>query len=187
MVTVNPARRSPHQSATARVPYGPRLSGGYNRSSNRVRRTKLAYELVVDGGQISPPRIMNPHAAEFVPSQPWVHNGYIVSLEGYPLVINGFPAGQTGYPVSPVDSVVSPVDSVESPSVSTQEVVAEIEKKNEAIVETVGQTQSDQIEEKTTDNVNEPAETIAKIDEEKPIKRWGDYSDGELELVEAAS
>ncbi|GJV96448.1 protein TSS [Tanacetum coccineum] len=184
MVTVNPARRSPHQSATARVPYGPRLSGGYNRSSNRVPRTKLAYDLVVDGSQISPPRIMNPHAAEFVPSQPWVHNGYIVSPEGYPLVINGFPAG---YPVSPVDSVASPVDSVESPSVSTQEVVAEIEEKNEANVETVGQTQSDQIEEKTTDNVNESAETITKNAEEEPIKRWGDYSDGEPEIVEATS
>ncbi|KAK3221662.1 hypothetical protein Dsin_008687 [Dipteronia sinensis] len=36
MLAVNPVRRSPHQSATARVPYGPRLSGGYNRSGNRV-------------------------------------------------------------------------------------------------------------------------------------------------------
>ncbi|GJZ99032.1 hypothetical protein Tco_0671583, partial [Tanacetum coccineum] len=120
IVTVNPTRRSPHQSATARI---------------------------------SPPRIMSPHAAEFVP----------------------------------IDSVASPVDSVESPSVSTQEIVAEKEEKNEANVETVGQTQSDQREEKTTGNLKESVETIAKNEEEETIKRWGDYSDGEPEIVEAAS
>lgn len=69
-------RRSPHQSATTRVPYGPRLSGGggYNRGGNRVPRNKPGFH---------PPRIiiMNPHAVEFVPGQPWVSpNGYSSAL-----------------------------------------------------------------------------------------------------------
>ncbi|KAK1414035.1 hypothetical protein QVD17_29773 [Tagetes erecta] len=196
MVTVNPARRTPHQSATARVPYGPRLSGGYNRSANRVPRNKPTFEHVVDGtgSHLSPPKIMNPHAAEFVPGQPWVHNGYLVSPEGYPLspngypiAINGFPPGQTGYPVSPVDSAASPVSSVESPSVITHEAGAEIEENNESNAETVGQTQSE-TEEKPGDNVAESPEALAaNVADEEPIKRWGDYSDGEPEVVEVAS
>ncbi|PWA72000.1 tetratricopeptide repeat (TPR)-like superfamily protein [Artemisia annua] len=141
MITVNPVRRSPHQSATARVPYGPRLAGGYNRSVNRVQRNKATFptsgELVADGGHLSPPIVMNPHAAEFVPSQPWVPNGYPVApngylvtsngypINGYPIATNGFPGSQNGYPVSPVDSVESPVSSVDSPSIVNQEVDAE--------------------------------------------------------------
>ncbi|KAL8242917.1 hypothetical protein R6Q59_013219 [Mikania micrantha] len=181
MVTVSPARRSPHQSATARVPYGPRLSGGYNRSTNRVPRNKPTFEHVVDGTgtHLSPPKIMNPHAAEFVPAQPWVHNGYLVSPEGYPLspngypiAINGFPAGQTGYPVSPVDSVASPVSSVESPSLVTHEAGAEIEENNGSTVETVGQTQPETAESPTATAVNSP-ETVAETNavDEEPIKR----------------
>ena len=141
MVTVNPVRRSPHQSATARVPYGPRLAGGYNRSVNRVQCNKPTFhsggELVADGGHLSPPKVVNPHAAEFVPSQPWVPNGYPVApngylvtangypINGYPIATNGFPGGQNGYPVSPVDSVESPVSSVDSPSIVNQEVGVE--------------------------------------------------------------
>ncbi|XP_076943593.1 protein REDUCED CHLOROPLAST COVERAGE 2-like [Bidens hawaiensis] len=194
MVTVNPARRSPHQSATARVPYGPRLAGGYNRSANRVPRNKPVFEHVVDGtgSLLSPPKIMNPHAAEFVPGQPWVHNGYLVSPEGYPLspngyplAINGFASGQTGFPVSPVDSVVSPVDSVESPSVILQETGTETEENNGSNVETVGQSQPE-VEKKATDNVIESPETVTKTVDEEPLKRWGDYSDGEPEVVEVA-
>ncbi|KAI3524274.1 hypothetical protein L1887_02927 [Cichorium endivia] len=147
MVTVNPARRSPHQSATARVPYGPRL----NRLANRVPRTKPTFHTGVGD-----PRIMNPHAVEFVPSQPWVPNGYILSPEVYP--ITGFP-GQSGYPV----------DSVESPSVVTPEVG--VEENNESVpVDSVGETRSE--------IVTESLDT-----DEKPIKRWGDYSDGEAEVA----
>lgn len=206
MVTVNPARRSPHQSATARVPYGPRLSGGYNRSANRVPRSKPIFhsggELVVDGSLLSPPRIMNPHAAEFVPSQPWVPNGYLVSPEGYPLspngyplAINGFPAaGQTGYPVSPVDSIGSPV---ESPSIITPEIGAETpsqgvaaEVNNESVVETQSEIVTEEKKPSTDTVTTESPETIATNDNgapnEKLIKRWGDYSDGEAEIVEVA-
>jgi protein TIF31 len=135
MLTVNPVRRSPHQSATARVPYGPRLSGGYNRSGNRVPRNKAGFhngEHNGDGNQFSPPNlIMNPHAAEFVPGQPWVPNGYPLSPNGYLASPNGFPMSPNGVPVSPngypasVNGIpvtqngfpVSPISSVESPTV----------------------------------------------------------------------
>ncbi|GFP96618.1 clustered mitochondria protein [Phtheirospermum japonicum] len=90
LIAVNPGHRSPHQSATARVPYGPRLSAaGYNRSGGRVPRNRPEY--TVDQG----PRIMNPHAIEFVPGQPWV------PANGYPN--NGLVFASNGYhqPVSP--------------------------------------------------------------------------------------
>ncbi|KAJ4839776.1 hypothetical protein Tsubulata_026571 [Turnera subulata] len=111
MLAVNPVRRSPHQSATARVPYGPRLSGGYNRSGARVPRNKPSFhngEHTVDGTHYSPPRIMNPHAAEFVPGQPWVPNGLPVAQNGYLAATNGFPVSPNGFPVSPTGIPVSP-------------------------------------------------------------------------------
>ncbi|XP_023531150.1 protein TSS [Cucurbita pepo subsp. pepo] len=131
MLTVNPIRRSPHQSATARVPYGPRLSGGYNRSGNRIPRNKPASQNsdhIADGNLFNAPRIMNPHAAEFVPAQPWVPNGYpvspnaylaspngfpyppngiLLSPTGYPAPVNGIPVTQNGFPGSPI----SPADA----------------------------------------------------------------------------
>ena len=149
MLTVNPVRRSPHQSATARVPYGPRLSGGYNRSGNRVPRNKIGYHNPEHNGDVSPftsPRIMNPHAAEFVPGQPWVPNGYPMSPNGYlaspngiPLSPNGFPISPNGIPLSPNgfppspngvpviqnEFPASPVSSVDSPTVDTVETGAE--------------------------------------------------------------
>ncbi|CAM8979824.1 unnamed protein product [Rhodiola kirilowii] len=129
MLGVNAIRRSPHQSATARVPYGPRLSGSYNKFGNRVPRNKLgAHSNEPFGdGHFSPPGIMNPHAAEFVPGQNWVPNGYAVSpngyIAGYPLSPNGIlmsPNGgypsPNGIPVSPTEFLISPVDSTEIPS-----------------------------------------------------------------------
>ncbi|KAJ0090738.1 hypothetical protein Patl1_14488 [Pistacia atlantica] len=104
MLAVNPIRRSPHQSATARVPYGPRLSGGYNRSGNRVPRNKNSFHNGEHTGEVnhfSPPRIMNPHAAEFLPGQPWVPNGYLVSPNGYLASPNGMPVSPNGFPLSP--------------------------------------------------------------------------------------
>ncbi|KAJ0031429.1 hypothetical protein Pint_14324 [Pistacia integerrima] len=149
MLTVNPVRRSPHQSATARVPYGPRLSGGYNRSGNRVPRNKHSFhngEHTGDLNHFSPPRIMNPHAAEFVPGQPWVPNGYPVSPNGYlaspngmpvspngfplspngvPVMLNGYPASSNGVPMAQNGFPASPVGSVESPTILTVDVGAE--------------------------------------------------------------
>ncbi|WJX25314.1 Protein REDUCED CHLOROPLAST COVERAGE 2 [Trifolium repens] len=102
-------RRSLHQSATARVPYGPRISGGYNRHyGNRLPRNKAIFptgELSSDGNPNSPPTIMNPHASEFVPGQIWVTpNGYITSPNGIPVSPNSFP------PTSPNDGI--PPDSL---------------------------------------------------------------------------
>ncbi|KAG6411514.1 hypothetical protein SASPL_129597 [Salvia splendens] len=104
VLTVNPARRSPHQSATARVPYGPRLSGGYNRSGSRVPRNRLAFQIAennADPNHFSTPRIMNPHANEFVPGQSWVTSGYSVAPNGYISTQNGIPFTPNEYPISP--------------------------------------------------------------------------------------
>ncbi|XAR65561.1 hypothetical protein NMG60_11009721 [Bertholletia excelsa] len=111
MITVNPTRRSPHHSATARVPYGPRLSGGYNRTGNRVPRNKPAFhvgEQNVDGNHLNSPRIMNPHAAEFVPGQPWVPNGYPMTPNGYLASPNGIPLSPNGYSLPPSSLPMSP-------------------------------------------------------------------------------
>ncbi|GAV77699.1 eIF3_p135 domain-containing protein/TPR_12 domain-containing protein [Cephalotus follicularis] len=139
MLTINPARRSPHQSPTARVPYGPRLAGGYNRSGNRVTRNRPGFhnsEHNGEGNHFGPPMIMNPHAAEFVPGQPWVPNGYPVSPNGFlasptgfpvspngypisPLMTNGYPASPNGIPVTQNGLPTSPINLVESPSIET--------------------------------------------------------------------
>ncbi|KAG9455942.1 hypothetical protein H6P81_000450 [Aristolochia fimbriata] len=113
MLTVNPVRKSPHQSATARVPYGPRLSGGgYNR--NRVPRNKSGSQNGENTGEANRfgPMVMNPHAAEFVPGQPWVPNGYPVSPNGYPVS----PVGPNGFPVSPHGFIATPEGLVVSPN-----------------------------------------------------------------------
>ncbi|KAK4431900.1 protein TSS [Sesamum alatum] len=238
MLAVNHARRSPHQSATARVPYGPRLSGGYNRSGNRLPRNKPAFhngEHNGDQSHFSPPRIMNPHATEFVPGQPWVPNGYSVAPNGYMAPPNGITFSSDGYPISPdgfqhsvttmPDTLggfpVSPVGSIESPSAVNAEVADEdgnevvvegsveeassnltvyTSQTSETIQEESGDTEktnSDQLE----DNVKSPCEHGEKFTdtapahpdgdnmdvEEKTTKHWGDYSDGEAEVVEVTS
>lgn len=251
LAPVCPVRRSPHQSATARVPYGPRLSGGYSRSGNRVPRNKTVYhsaELNGDGSHFSQPRIMNPHAAEFVPGQPWVPNGYPVSPNGYIAYSNGTAASPNAYPISQNDVLVSPngsptplhvfpatqagipapIEPVEPYSVAT--VTEHTEDQNEvasdgsneessrnltvesSMVEQVEQIQSD-IGEKTCDDEPVVAAKSCTEPEEKPtgattqipeivatkescgsivventkIKCWGDYSDGETEIVEVKS
>lgn len=151
VLTVNPARRSPHQSATARVPYGPRLSGAYNRSGSRVPRNRPAFHNAENNGDqnhFSPPRIMNPHANEFVPGQGWVASGYTVAPNGYIATQNGVPFPSNGYPISPNGIPTSPngfptlpngmpepetqngfpeasVDSINSPAAEKTEVIEE--------------------------------------------------------------
>ncbi|KAK3012481.1 hypothetical protein RJ639_007932 [Escallonia herrerae] len=278
MLPVNPIRRSPHQSATARVPYGPRLSGAYNRSGNRVPRNKPVFhngEHIGDGSHFGPQLIMNPHAAEFVPGQPWVSNGYavvsngyIASSNGYPIspngisvVPNGFPASMNGIQVIQNGFPVSPVSPTESPTVVSFKVSREhhnvevgVESQSEAAVEgqidksstdmgsidqSVVQNAEDQceageetdqagiVEQTTQSRVDEetdqsgvveetnqsevdvethseilekPANAVSDVSEivatketcnmaaeDKPTKRWGDYSDSEAEVVEDAS
>ncbi|XP_065848937.1 protein REDUCED CHLOROPLAST COVERAGE 2 [Euphorbia lathyris] len=177
MLTVNPVRRSPHQSATARVPYGPRLSGGYNRSGNRMPRNKPSFhnnENNGDGNHFNPPRIMNPHAAEFVPGQPWVPNGYPVSPNGYLAATNGFPLSPTGIPVSPSGystplngvpvaengSPASPGSSVDSPASANVDIG--VEEENEAAeANNIEVCAEDKNEAAAANNVeNSPAEGV---------------------------
>ncbi|XWS27240.1 hypothetical protein CRYUN_Cryun26dG0097700 [Craigia yunnanensis] len=149
MLQVNPVRRSPHQSATARVPYGPRLSGGFNRSGNRVPRNKSSYhssEHSGDGNHYSPPRIMNPLAAVFVPGQPWVPNGYPVSPNGFLASPNGMPISPNGYPISPVtpNGYPASIGSVESPDVVAVDIGAE--NISEAVAEQTPESSSTEVE-----------------------------------------
>ncbi|THG02632.1 hypothetical protein TEA_020743 [Camellia sinensis var. sinensis] len=194
MVTVNPVRRSPHHSATARVPYGPRLSNGYNRSGNRVaRNNKPTFhngEHNGDGTHFSPPKIMNPHAAEFVPNgQIWVPNGYPASPNGYlaspnaiPMSPNGFPLTPTGFQPSlngiPLTDgfAVSAVSPVESPMVVTDEVSAENE--NQVVTQENTENSSTNIK-NSNQSIEQKAPVIQPEDdgksnpeiEEKPANR----------------
>lgn len=214
MITVNPVRRSPHHSATARVPYGPRLSGGYNRSGNRVPRTKPGFqstgEIIGDGNQYSPPRVMNPHAAEFVPSQSGVANGYPGSPSGFSASPNGFPVTQNGFATSPLPSPIeSPgVENVEVDENGTEIVVTDksteiLTSENEAVdgekkdlsENTVVSNEAGDIEENkpiellesSCDIVTDEEKCSGAVVEEKAIKSWGDYSDSEVEVVEVTS
>ncbi|XWS16955.1 hypothetical protein CRYUN_Cryun33cG0026200 [Craigia yunnanensis] len=164
MLQINPVRRSPHQSATARVPYGPRLSGGYNRSGNRVPRNKSSYhssEHSGEGNHYSPPGIMNPHATVYVPCQPWVPNGYPVSPNGFLASPNGMPISPNGYPMSPVTPngypastngvpvtqngfLTTPIGAEESPDVATVDIGAQ--NKSEAVAEQTPESSSTEVE-----------------------------------------
>lgn len=180
MLKVNPVRRSPHQSATARVPYGPRLSGGYNRSGNRVPRKQLSFpnaEHTAEVNHFSPPRIMNPHAAEFVPSQPWIPNGYPVSPNGMPVSPNSFAVSPNGVPVMPngfmngmpltQNGIPAPIDSVDSAGVIIVDVGAEINPDDEkSSVESKVETQP--TEQKPTEDSCVHNESNNPVVEEKP-------------------
>lgn len=182
LLTVNPVRRSPHQSATARVPYGPRLSGGYNRTGNRVSRNKPSFhngDHISDANHFSPPRIMNPHAAEFVPSQPWVSNGYPVSPNGYPISPNGYPVSPNGIPVSPngypasINGIpvmqngfpTSPISSVESAGVVNVDTVIESNTTEAAVAESTEKSSAEvQCETQTTEEKPQEDQSVEKVD-----------------------
>ncbi|GAU27516.1 hypothetical protein TSUD_147100 [Trifolium subterraneum] len=136
-------RRSLHQSATARVPYGPRISGGYNRHyGNRVPRNKTIFpsgEHSSDGNPNSPPTIMNPHASEFVPGQIWVTpNGYITSPNGIPVSPNSFPSISPNDGISPDSLSDIPVNQNEfatSPNSSDDLAQVENNLQNEKVLD----------------------------------------------------
>ncbi|WOL13883.1 protein TSS [Canna indica] len=208
MVTL-PVRKHPHQSATSRVPYGPRIAGGYNRSGYRSQRNKLAFQngdLTSPDGNSFSPRIMNPNAAEFVPGQTWMANNNPVSP-------NGSQASPNSIPLSPQDFPPSPDSLVESPT----PLPSDASQSNEAC--TVGNDGiSEVVEELTDDNLHSVAEeskqegkdanlnadqdtpsgTISEelLPENKVLeaarsvdkqKCWADYSDGEADVVEVVS
>ncbi|KAJ1410318.1 Tetratricopeptide-like helical domain superfamily [Sesbania bispinosa] len=232
------------QSATARVPYGPRISGGYNRYGNRVPRNKTVFhsgEHSTDGNPNSPPRIMNPHATEFVPGQSWVPNGYPVppngfmaspnsipvspssfppvspnsipvSPSGYPASPNGMPVNQNGFPTSPA----SPTDSAqvvyvetdlenknEAPDEETKDALStevscekqQVEQNPQEVLSASNENCNPEVEEKPADlshptccsQEDKVANKDTLINEEKPSKCWGDYSDSEADMIDVTS
>lgn len=202
-----PLRKHPHQSATARVPYGPRLAGGYNRSGHRGPRNKP----VLPSGEApaptetntSAPKVMNPNAPEFVPGQSRSPNGHPASPNGPLASPGGIPSSPHGLLSSPDSTLESPVTA--SPQVSECDqnspegndassginVVAAGEKQEtdgtnhteskDGDVEPEQTTASEVVVEATAKDATK--QTIAT---EKP-KSWADYSDGEVEVIEVAS
>ncbi|CAD6241976.1 unnamed protein product [Miscanthus lutarioriparius] len=201
-----PLRKHPHQSATARVPYGPRLAGGYNRSGHRGLRKKP----VLTSGEAptetntSAPRVMNPNAPEFVPGQSRSPNGHPASPNG-PLASPG------GIPSSPQDLLSSPDSTVESPVTASPQVSecsqispegndasSGINVEGGGVKQNVddtnhteskdGEVEPDQTKapEVTEEGVAVKDATEESIAAEQP-KSWADYSDGEAEVVEVAS
>ncbi|KAH1127130.1 hypothetical protein GLYMA_06G223500v4 [Glycine max] len=236
LLPVSPPRRSPHQSATARVPYGPRISGGYNRYGNRVPRNKTVFlsgEPSPDGNPNSPPRIMNPHATEFVPGQHWVPNGYVVPPNGYMASPNGIPASPNSFPpvsysVMPVSPsgypaslngvqvnqnglATSPTSSTDSAQVVYVETDLETKSKTldeenkdsfstdvssekKHVVQNANElsasSENPEVEEKQEDlsppsgcSKEDKVTNKDAVDEKKPSKCWGDYSDNEAEVT----
>ncbi|CAI8587235.1 unnamed protein product [Vicia faba] len=182
-------RRSLHQSATARVPYGPRISGGYNRHyGNRIPRGKIIFpsgDHSSDGNPNSPPTIMNPHAIEFVP--------------------NGFS------PVSSNDAIPPPQvnqnESATSPTTSNDSAQVENDLQNEnvfqdQVIELVGgekqpveqnpqqsplvsnENSCPKLEEKDIDSIEDGVTNKDTQDEVNSNKCWGDYSDNEVDTIE---
>ncbi|KAM3244563.1 hypothetical protein ACQJBY_056090 [Aegilops geniculata] len=212
-----PLRKHPHQSATARVPYGPRLAGGFNRSGHRVPRNKP----VLPSGEVLPeaatsPKVMNPHAAEFVPGQSRSPDGH-PSSPNEPLASPaGIQASQDGLPSSPDSTVESPKTA--SPQVSETSETSPEGNDTSSGIDVEAEAESKSTEEKNNhveceDSEVKPDETIvsggAEVDETAPIdaqddasapkdapddssvtekpKSWADYSDGEVEAVQVAS
>ncbi|KAH0935687.1 hypothetical protein HID58_012804 [Brassica napus] len=201
MLPVNHVRRStPHQSVTARVPYGPRLSGGgYNRSGNRVPRNKPSFPIIAESNgeanQFIGPRIMNPHAAEFIPSQPWVSNGYPVSPNGYLGSPNGTEITQNGYPLSPVAEGVYPCNIPVPPQnghtiaaplateIAEEKSGGEEESNKEKKAAEDEEVIAQEAPENGHSTEGEEKTTAQEISEEKGGgKCWGDYSDNEIEI-----
>ncbi|KQK01113.1 protein TSS isoform X1 [Brachypodium distachyon] len=209
-----PLRKHPHQSATARVPYGPRLAGGFNRSGHRVPRSKP----VLPSGEVLPelstsPKVMNPHAAEFVPGQSRSPNGHSVSPND-----GSIQASPHERPSSPDNIVESPMtaspqvsessqtspDGKDTPSGIDVETGSENQNKeemnkNNQVESEDGEVEPDQTvaSESTEDDATalkgaqeDPAAPKDAQDDssftEKP-KSWADYSDGEAEAVQVAS
>lgn len=199
-----PVRKHPHQSATARVPYGPRLAGGYNnRSGHRGPRNKplLPNCEVFADGSCFPPRVMNPNAVEFVPGQPWIPNGYtVVSPNGAPLSPHGLPPSPNSLVTSPtpLPSEVSTNSEVDDGGKDNNDKVDEEspkEKQNLEVEEPlevkVGNVEGDLCvtpsASPSEDIVVEKEATDSSTAVMEKSKSWADYSDGEAEAVEVSS
>ncbi|XP_056863886.1 protein REDUCED CHLOROPLAST COVERAGE 2-like [Raphanus sativus] len=206
MLPVNHVRRpTPHQSVTARVPYGPRLSGGgYNRSGNRVPRNKPSFPSIAESNgeanQFIGPRIMNPHAAEFIPSQPWASNGYPVSPNGYLASPNGTEITPNGYPLSPLAEGAYPCNIPVQPQnghttaapVATETAEEKSGGEEESNKEKIAGEDEEVIAQEAIETPGNGHSTVGgekttaqEVSEEKGQggKCWGDYSDSEIEVT----
>ncbi|KAK3159330.1 hypothetical protein QOZ80_2AG0148710 [Eleusine coracana subsp. coracana] len=199
-----PLRKHPHQSATARVPYGPRLAGGYNRSGHRGSRNKT----VLPNGEgvteinTSATRVMNPNAPEFVPGQSRSPNGHPTSPNGPLTSPSGLASSPHGVPSSPDGTVESPITS--SPQVSEcSQTSHEGDETPSGINNDAGDEKQNtddrsieikdgevELEQPTASEVLQEAEAVKDVTDasnatEQP-KSWADYSDGEVETVVVA-
>ncbi|KAJ0965776.1 hypothetical protein J5N97_026914 [Dioscorea zingiberensis] len=154
MPAIHPVRKPPHQSATSRVPYGPRLSGGYNRSGNRVPRNKPGFQngdiTIVDANCFSP-RIMNPNAAEFVPGQPWSPNSHPVSPNDHPTSPNAISLSPQSLVASPT-SVPSEVCETTQASVEGNDNIEKPLKEMDEEKEAVQAEQSEEVKDAEPEN-----------------------------------
>nr|XP_009399573.1 PREDICTED: protein TSS [Musa acuminata subsp. malaccensis]XP_018682050.1 PREDICTED: protein TSS [Musa acuminata subsp. malaccensis] len=210
-----PVRKHPHQSATSRVPYGPRIAGGYNRSGHRGHRNKLPFqngELSPHDGSCFSPKIMNPNAAEFVPGQPWTPNNHPVSPKDFQASPDGIPLSPRSFP-PPLDSLVAPPDRlmasptpIPSDASHSNEAPAEgndaINKVLEEPVDDNQNPDTEQCNESKDAYLNTEQSTSAETTFENVLpaskvpeaakstdkqKCWADYSDGEVDVVEVVS
>lgn len=199
-----PLRKHPHQSATARVPYGPRLAGGYNRSGHRGPRSKT----VLPNGEgvteinTSATRVMNPNAPEFVPGQARSPNGHPASPNGPLTSPSGIASSPDGIPSSPDGTVESPItaspqvsecsqtspEGDDTPSGINDEAGDEKQKMDDKSIEIKdGELE---LEKTTASEVLQEAEAVKDVTDasnatEQP-KSWADYSDGEVEAIAVA-
>ncbi|ERN07098.1 protein TSS isoform X1 [Amborella trichopoda] len=178
---VSPVRKPPHQSATTRVPYGPRLSG-YNRPHNRGPRAKPNLpndEHAIDGSCVSlPPRIMNPNAAEFVPGKAWQPHSPPISPT----------------PISPsVWSSEIHCEGNDKESTNVENSLADVREENGQHEQVIATKETNEVENSSVEmtEVFDPVRGQAVQSESKqsvaPTKCWGDYSDGEAEIIECKS
>ncbi|XP_062221728.1 protein REDUCED CHLOROPLAST COVERAGE 2-like [Phragmites australis] len=160
-----PLRKHPHQSATARVPYGPRLAGGYNRSGHRGPRNKpvLPSGEALTETNTSSPRVMNPNAPEFVPGQSRSPNGHPVSPDGPLTSPGGIPSSPHGLPSSPDSTEESPITASPQVSESSQTSPEGNDTSSGINVEAVGEKQNtdDKNHTESKDGEVEPEQTTA--------------------------
>jgi protein TIF31 len=199
-----PLRKHPHQSATARVPYGPCLAGGYNRSGHRGTRNKTVLpngEGVTETNS-SETKNMNPNAPEFVPGQSRSPNGHPASPNGPLTSPSDIASSPHGTPSSPDGSVESPIAASPQVSECSQTSLEGNDASNGINDEAVGEKQNTDdksIESKdgevelgqtTACEVVEEADTARDVtdasNETEQPKSWADYSDGEVEAVVVA-
>ncbi|XP_042399985.1 protein TSS-like isoform X1 [Zingiber officinale] len=189
-MVVIPVHKHLHQSATSRVPYGPRITGGYNHSGYRSHRNKLPFQngelASQDGNSLSP--TMNPNAAEFVPTQPLIQSNYPVSPSGSQASANNISLSPQCLPSSPESLMESttPVSASESQSEEADN-ITKVEQSTEGTDATINAEQitpeqetpeqitiSDDLQ--LADNAPESARSIDKQ------KCWADYSDSETDV-----